>query len=76
MNMMYEFYQAERPKSLREQRDEDAQRGELAAALSGMRRELAIRLHLVALRRRERNPAPRRIGKGAEHPACPSAPAS
>lgn len=42
MNPTYQMYQAERPKTQREQRRADARRGELAAALSGLRCKLAI----------------------------------
>ena len=42
MNPTYQVYQAERPKTQREQQREEARRGELAAALSGLWCKLAI----------------------------------
>jgi hypothetical protein len=42
MNMPYQVYQAERPKTREEQRRDDARRGELAETLSGLWHKLAI----------------------------------
>jgi hypothetical protein len=42
MNPTYQVYQAERPKTQQEQQRDEARRGELAAALSGLWCRLAI----------------------------------
>lgn len=51
MNMTYQLYQAERPKTPQELRDEAIRRGELAAALADMRSRLAIMLRPAGRRR-------------------------
>jgi hypothetical protein len=59
MNITYLIYEAERPRSMAEQRETDARAGEFAAAVARLGRSLR---HPAAGKRNARRDAQRRVG--------------